>query len=121
MKTVLSINESAGIVCIYHCGETDLEEMFLARQQAGTLLKDSGFQRLLIDVREVAEPPTTLDNFEISSSLHQDLPERVRVAILAPPHHRQSTRFSENVTHNRGFNVRAFDDESTALAWLTND
>lgn len=121
MESSIFIDPESTYVCIVHSGASELTAMLQAREAAGKLLRQHGIMRLLIDVLEVEEPPETIDTFEVSSSLHLDFPDRLRIALLAPADHAQAARFCENVSNNRGFNVRSFVDRHTALRWLLDD
>ena len=121
MNTTVTVLEASGVVCIRHVGEMTLPSMLAARREAGIKLAETGYIRLLIDVREIDQPPETLDIFEISTSHHMDLPDRVRMALLVKPLHQHDARFSENVANNRGYNMHTFIRLEDALHWLQQD
>lgn len=119
MAHTVTVLEDLGIVRIVHNGDIDLQDMQVARKAAGRRMKELHSRLLLVDVREVPLPPQTLDNFEIASSHHLDLPAGVRLAVLVPQEHWNEAQFSENVSQNRGFNMKIFASEARAMAWLT--
>ena len=106
------------LVRIKHWDELVREEMFLARSQAGAILKELGYLRLLVDVRHIHEAPDTIDTFEVSTSHADALPPKFRLAILVSTELIADALFGENVSTNRGFNSKVFLDEPDALAWL---
>ena len=106
------------LVRIEHWDELVREEMFQARSQAGAMLKELGYLRLLVDVRRVHEAPNTLDTFEVSISHADALPPKFRLAILVSTELIADALFGENVSANRGFSCKVFLDEPDALTWL---
>ena len=106
------------LVRIEHWDELSREEMFKARAQAGSLLKENGFSHLLVDVRQIDEPPDTMDTFSMATSHDTALPPGFRLAVLVPYELVADALFSENVSVNRGFSYKVFIDEEDALAWL---
>ena len=79
----------------------------------------TGCKRFLTDVRNATNVSHDLDNYQFAYrdmellSLQRD----VRAAILTAPGD-GSHDFSETVALNAGYFVRAFDDETKAVAWL---
>ena len=106
------------LVRVTHVDEMSLEDMLEGRRQAGEQLRLYGYHRMLVDTREVAIGPATMDTFEVTSSLHHDLPEHFRLAILTSKKMLNDARFGENVSINRGFKVQTFTQEQNALDWL---
>ena len=120
MNFTISVDTSRGIVRITHKDEMSLEDMLEGRRQVGLKMQETGYSKMLVDVLDVASAPGTMDTFEISSSHHRDLPDDFRLAILAPAHMIKDAKFGETVGVNRGFIIKAFQDEEEAIAWLTS-
>lgn len=81
--------------------------------------KANGIDRFLFDVRDARNVESTMQNYQYA---YTDLPRlelerKVRVAIFRDPED-HSHDFIELVAANAGYNVRFFDDEESALAWL---
>jgi hypothetical protein len=76
---------------------------------------------VLIDLRAMIGELDTLQTFEVVSHAMPKTPgtrQLTRAAVLDLPGNMERLRFFETVAVNRGFNVRVFDDEQCALAWL---
>lgn len=118
MSFRIEVDVEHQLVRIYHEGEMSLEEMLKGRSEVGVLLKQYGYQRMLVDTRDIEEGPDILSAFEVSSSHRNDLSLRVRLALLVNSQLEANARFAENVSNNRGFQMRVFLDEAAAIAWL---
>lgn len=119
MNFTISVDTSRGIVRITHKDEMSLEDMLEGRRQVGLKMQETGYSKMLVDVRDVVPERNTMDTFEISSTHDRDLPNDFKLAILDSASAFKNAKFSENVAINRGFNIRAFQDEAEAIAWLT--
>ena len=118
MAFSVEADHDQGLVRIAHWDDISKEELFLARGQAGAMLKELGYLRLLVDVRDVIDEPETMAIFELSTSHGDVLPPHFRLAILVRTEQIPDALFSENVSTNRGFNSKVFIDQPDALAWL---
>lgn len=121
MAHTVTVLENLSIIRIIHSGDIDLPDMLEARKKAGALMREQRSRRLLVDVRQVPRAPQTFENFEIASSHHMDLPTGVRIAVLVPQDQWSDGQFAENVSQNRGFNMKIFASDARALAWLTEE
>lgn len=83
------------------------------------LSRAMNIKRFLNDVRNASNAMSTLQNY-IYAYQHMpdlELQRDARSAILIAPDDK-SHDFVETVTRNAGYNVRVFDDEAKAIAWL---
>jgi hypothetical protein len=48
------------------------------------------------------------------------VPARIKIAEVVLPAHQEHFGFLETVCRNRGFYFRIFDDQQSAIQWLTN-
>ena len=72
--------------------------------------------RFVFDVLGVATPLAIQDEFEIGLQMSASFRHLERVAILVRPE--RVTRVSERAAMRNGAEVRVFDLESAALAWM---
>lgn len=72
--------------------------------------------RFVMDVLGVSTPLTTQDEFEIGLQMSTSLRHLDRVAILVRSE--RVTRVSERAAVRNGVEVRVFDLESEAVAWM---
>ena len=72
--------------------------------------------KVLVDLRGVATPFTRPEQFRIGEEAALSLSHMDRIASLVPPE--RVTRVSEKAARRNGVNVRVFDDEAQATAWL---
>jgi hypothetical protein len=72
--------------------------------------------RVLVDLRLVRTPFSLPEQFRIGEEAAASLSHMGKIASLVPPE--RLTRVSEKAARRNGTNVRVFDDEQAALAWL---
>lgn len=73
-------------------------------------------EAVLVDLRAVATPFSRPQQSRIGEEAAASLSHMARIASLVPPE--RVTRVSEKAARRNGGNVRVFDDEQAALAWL---
>ncbi|MFC5499822.1 STAS/SEC14 domain-containing protein [Caenimonas terrae] len=73
-------------------------------------------RRVVVDLRQVDGELTPTEQIFIGELVAQDLAHLERVASVVPP--RSLTRNSERAAQELGSQLRVFDDESQALAWI---
>ena len=76
-------------------------------------------RRVVVDLREVDGELTPTEQIFIGELVAQDLAHIERMASIVPP--RSLTRNSERAAQELGSQLRVFDDEDEALAWITAD
>jgi hypothetical protein len=76
-------------------------------------------QRVLVDLRGVHTPFSRLEQFRIGEEAAASLLHMDKIASLVPKG--RITRVSEKAAQRNGTNVRVFDEEREAVAWLVHD
>jgi hypothetical protein len=117
MSFTHAISEDGSYLRITVAGAFSLS---IAEAMIGELLPvalQAGVFKVLVDVRLQERQLDTLSAHEIGIALVQPALRHFAIAVLTPdplalPHH------IETVANNRGGNVRYFNDEGAALAWL---
>jgi hypothetical protein len=91
------------------------------------LLKDlvtefdpAGKYNVLVDTRGADVRLSTYEIFELGVTVAAEPTLRggKKLAFLVPPEEKVNAEFFENVSQNRGANLRAFTDFETAITWL---
>lgn len=72
--------------------------------------------KVLVDLRGVVTPFSPPEQFRIGQEAAASLSHMRRIASVVPPE--RVTRVSEKAARRNGVNVRVFDDEQQAIAWL---
>jgi hypothetical protein len=99
---------------------SDIKDAAKARINLG---KEKGVTKFLIDTREIlVDDSSTFDIYDIPSRVYQEqkVEHSVRIAVVLPESHeaRRMVEFYENVSVNRGWKVKTFDDRDNAIEWL---
>mgnify|MGYP003565963958 CR=1 FL=1 len=81
--------------------------------QVERLSEETGFCRVLVDVRKQTDFASTMTLFDFGTNL----PRSIAFAVLCDLH-LEEHRFIENVATNRGIAVKNFDSEQAAIGWL---
>jgi hypothetical protein len=72
--------------------------------------------KVLFDLRGVATPFDHAEQFRVGEEAAASLSHMDRIASVVLPE--RVTRVSEKAAQRNGTNVRVFDDEAAAIAWL---
>ncbi len=72
--------------------------------------------KVLVDLRGVVTPFSRPEQFRIGEEAAASLSHMSRIASVVPAD--RVTRVSEKAARRNGTNVRVFDDEAQAVAWL---
>jgi hypothetical protein len=108
------------IVCTYE-GAVSADELTSAVVKAVELSRACGAQRFLANVTGLAGGHSPVDLLAVVDLLEKmGLPRTLREAVVVSPATASAmdVQFYEDAARNRGWNVRIFSDEASALAWL---
>jgi len=116
-RVFLSENRKYIICRVYDPMTTDTAVAF--SREMDRLSREHGIKRFLTDVRAAPNTSSVMENYSFTQIEMSELglQKDVRSAILASQSDR-SHDFVEFASRNAGFNVRLFDDETAAIAWL---
>ena len=99
--------------------DDDIKDAASARIAAG---KENGATRFIIDAIDMQLTGSTFSIYDVPAKLYSEtkMERTSRIAVLttATSASREIVEFYENVSVNRGWNARAFDDRDTAITWL---
>lgn len=117
MSFDLAIDRTAQFVRVTVTGKPSLGQMLslihLLGVESETWLDD----KVLVDLRGVLTPFDHAEQFRIGEEAAASLSHMERIASVVPTE--RVTRVSEKAARRNGTNVRVFDDETAAVAWLT--
>jgi hypothetical protein len=97
----------------------DLQQAFL---ELFNLCRTTGQYSILADCTQMTGGHTLFDLMELISQFEpRGVPRTFKEAVLMhAPLNRRETEFYETAAMNRGFNVRLFESEAEAIAWLND-
>lgn len=107
------------VICIMSDKMT-LDDHKQVREQAAVLLKEQGWNRLLVDARQIDAKMSLTDDYQFTESHRSNLPVTIHLAVIYRPEEIERFRFIETVAVNRGQNMKIFTDADEAVAWLTS-
>lgn len=117
----ITITTEPGIVRVVYRGKVEFDVTTEMLRNVAKVASESNASSLLFDIREA-----DYKRYHLQAITHAEqgpslgIPRTFRVAFLGAKGE-EMLAFVENVTANRGYTVKAFTDESKALAWLRND
>lgn len=103
--------------------EEGLEENMKIHAMILETCKRLSHSRVLIDDRQVEYTSSILSLYDLAGHYKTTgaFSELDKVAVVANVQYHKDNVFYENVTRNRGINLRVFYDFDEAVAWLKND
>ena len=116
MSFDVTIDDKARFMRVTVSGQPAFGELLSLIHLLGVESETWQKERVLVDLRGVATPFTLPEQFRIGEEAAASLSHMERIASLVPPE--RVTRVSEKAARRNGTNVRVFDDEEAAVAWL---
>lgn len=116
MPEEVNLDKSLNVIRIRSWGDVTIDDWNRSRSEVIRVNRESGVNRLLVDVTAQTSAPTTLDIFDFGS----EWPADIRAAIVIGEATREDQEFLENVAMNRARAMRTFEDLDEALEWLEN-
>lgn len=117
----LDLLEEQSLVRVRHDPASTTEDHYRGTEAAIQALGQSGFRRLLLDVRDAA-PVNFADRPALGEFAANALPGDLRLAVLVSPadvERQREERSARNLLVGMGLpTVRTFTDEAAALDWL---
>ncbi len=116
MPEEVTLDKSLNIIRVRSWGDATIADWNASRDSIIALYRETGINKVVVDVTEQTSAPSTVDIFDFGSAW---LPG-VRVAIVTSDATREDQEFLENVAMNRARPMRTFDELDEALDWLEN-
>jgi len=116
MSFDLAIDRTAQFIRVTVTGRPSLGQLLSLIHLLGVESEDWQDDMVLVDLRGVLTPFDHAEQFRIGEEAALSLSHIDRIASVVPPD--RVTRVSEKAAQRNGTNVRVFDDEEQAIAWL---
>ncbi|MGA1822434.1 MAG: hypothetical protein ACMUIG_07900 [Thermoplasmatota archaeon] len=79
----------------------------------------SGRKKILIDIRDLTDPTSIFDAYELSEVGASFVRGKsLKIALLHGKEREELESFFETASRNRGINIRVFMEESECMEWL---
>ena len=104
-------------VCLIYEGNCSMIEIMSARYEANALLAEKRWNRIVVDITGLLSKFVAQELFEFARGLSADLPESIRVALVARPDQAKQAKLIENVARNDGLFLSFFLDVDAATSW----
>ncbi len=113
------INPVEEDLCVYltYEGHLSMIEIMSARYEANALLSEKRWNRMVVDITSLLSRFAARELFDFARGLSADLPESVRVALVARPNQTKQAKLIENVARNDGLLLSFFLDVEEATIW----
>jgi hypothetical protein len=119
MNFDVAIDNRAHYMRVTVTGRPEIDELLSMIHLLGVESETWPEHRVLVDLRGVATPFSRLDQFRIGEEAAASLCHMDKIASVVPPE--RITRVSERAAQRNGTNVRVFEQEGEAEAWLSAD
>ncbi|MBU0517873.1 STAS/SEC14 domain-containing protein [bacterium] len=123
MPTEIKYLSGEKIVLIKHSGIISAAELRENTIEAARLVKEHGTTRILADNSDMVTSAKTIDLFElpkIYDELGVSKASKIAIVMNLVDGRKDMYQFYETVCRNRGYDVRLFADEESAMNWLQN-
>lgn len=119
MSFQVSADPGPCIVRVTYDGPITIDHRLLALAKGEAMLRSTGYDRVLVDLRSAAtrEEPLDRSNAFATRLALSDEVRRCRLAFLVPPH-QHGNRLIETMAVARHLEVERFEHEAEAIAWL---
>jgi len=122
MTWTVTYNDELNIVELTISGEFSDEDIKAAAPARIAMGKEHGVTRFIIDAIDMELTGTTFSIYDVPAKTYPEegMGRTTRIAVLTSASSAASeiAQFFENVSVNRGWNVRAFHERKEAIAWL---
>ena len=116
MAFTIQLSRLPGYVRVQVAGAASIREFVELISTIGQETVYWSDRRVLVDVRQVEGELTPTEQIFLGELIAQDLAHIERVASIVPP--ARLTRNSERAAQELGSQLRVFDNENEALAWI---
>jgi len=93
-------------------------EIVSARYEANALLAAKRWNRIVVDITGLLSKFAAQELFEFARGLAADLPESVRVALVARSDQAKQAKLIEGIARNDGLFLSFFPDVEEATTWV---
>ena len=113
------INPVKEDLCVYLTYEGDLSmiEIMSVKYEANALLIAKRWNRIVVDITGLRSRFAAQELFEFAKGLSADLPESVRIALVARPDQAQQAKLIEGIARNDGLFLSFFLSVEAAISW----
>ncbi|MDB5941863.1 MAG: hypothetical protein JWQ13_1429 [Ramlibacter sp.] len=119
MAFTTRITRHPGYVQVQVAGPTSIRDFVELVSTVGQETVFWSDRKVLVDLRQVEGELTPTEQIFLGELVAQDLSHIQRMASVVPP--RQLTRNSEKAAQQLGSQLRVFDNEAEAIAWIKSD
>ena len=120
MPGTATFDPDHGLIRVAYAGVVTAKELQLALRDVVRLCQETGRLKVLADCTQMTGGHDLFDLMELIAKFEaRCVPHTFNEALLMHGQlNRREIEFYETAALNRGFNVRIFEDEAAALAWL---
>ena len=109
-----------GVLHAVITGTYGAQEAFALRGEMAAMVREQNLRLGIIDLRKADITHTTIDIYEVNTSLDDFIPKNTRFAFVYAPENlpQELAAFSEDVLVNAGYDARVCTDFDDALQWI---
>ncbi len=113
------INPIKEDLCVYltYEGHLSMIEIMSVQYEANALLAAKRWNRIVVDITGLLSEFAAQELFGLAKGLSADLPESVRIALVARPDQAKQAKLIEGIARNDGLFLSFFLDVEAASIW----
>ena len=116
MPDVVTVNKKKQLVEVHSSGHVQESDIMNSMEEMIEIYKETGINRILVNVVEQLSVPNSIDMFTIFSKF----PREFQVAMIISDEQKtlEDSLFIETVAQNRGIPIKTFKSREEAEKWL---
>ncbi len=117
-----TISEDQSVIRVLYMGQTSYETSSNMMRDVAEVIARTGLKKLLFDIRDAKGTGSyALPIQHVEEAPSMGFTPMLRSAIIGAPKDQVMLKYIEDVSVNRGMQVRTFTDEEQALSWLLSE
>lgn len=118
MSYTMDLVKDAKYISLVFMGEVTMNDVENARNEVDIKLTSSSWNRLLVDLSRSNLRLSFFEHFKFTSEHQSHFPKGGRLALVVRPEEMEYYKFIEDVSQNRGVNLKLFSEKGQACNWL---
>jgi hypothetical protein len=118
MAYTINLVKDAKYISLLFTDEVTMNDVENARDEVDIALTANSWNRLLVDLSRSKLEMSFFEHFKFTSEHQSHFPKGGRLALVVRPDEMEHYQFIEDVSRNRGVNLKLFSEKGQACNWL---
>jgi hypothetical protein len=118
MAYTIDLVKDSKYISLLFTGEVTMNDVEKARDEVDIALNANSWNRLLVDISLTKMKMSFLEHFKFTSEHQSHFPKGGQLALVVRQDEMGYYKFIEDVSKNRGVNLKLFSEKTQACNWL---